>query len=82
MKFMIPVSLILHGMGQCWLSQTSGNFIEHAIVFLTSYYVDNYPYEKKRSVACHELGHVLGLDDVWPYSPVVMNGYTYYRYDL
>ncbi|MBO3833146.1 MAG: hypothetical protein FGF51_07185 [Candidatus Brockarchaeota archaeon] len=61
--------------GKCWLSQTSGNIIEHAIIYLNTYYVDSYSYNKKKSLACHELGHVLGLYDVGPYNPVIMNGY-------
>ncbi|MBO3754031.1 MAG: hypothetical protein FGF53_04030 [Candidatus Brockarchaeota archaeon] len=68
--------------GKCWPSQTSGNIIEHAIIYLNTYYVDSYSYNKKKSLACHELGHVLGLYDVGPYNPVIMNGYTYYRYDV
>ena len=55
-----------------------GSEITDADCYLNTYYTGSYTTNQRRSVASHEIGHSLGLDDTS--GAVVMNGYTDDRY--
>lgn len=68
--------------GKYLLTVNSGTHrILYARALLNYYYTDDYGTNKRRSVSGHELGHVLGLDEMGYYDPVLMNQYTDRRYD-
>jgi hypothetical protein len=63
--------------GICRVSYSDGSILE-VEASLNAHYTDTYPSIARRSVACHELGHVLGLDDFD--GEVLMNGATGVRF--
>ena len=69
-----------------WDGRTSasvqGSKFVKVYCYLNMYYTDDYGTNKRRSVAGHELGHVLGLDEMGYYDSVLMNQYTDRRYDV
>ena len=67
--------------GYCWRN-TYENYIMSATCTLNAYYTDGYSASKRKSVSGHELGHVLGLSHMPWYYSALMNGYTYWRYDV
>lgn len=68
--------------GRCVSSANSSNdqFIS-ASVSMNRTKCDSYVANKKRSVACHEFGHVLGLKDYSTQSRRIMYRYIDYVYD-
>lgn len=58
----------------------SGGYFTSCTCYLNHYYTDNYVANKRRSVAGHELGHALGLNEY--VGPALMHPLTYTRYDL
>lgn len=57
-----------------WTSTYTGGF-----AYLNTHYMDNYVSNARKSVAAHELGHILGLDH--ESGAVLMNGSTGVRFN-
>jgi hypothetical protein len=67
--------------GLCYYNY-SGSYFTSITQTLNYYYTDSYVANKRISVAMHEFGHGLGLADLGTSSTSLMNGYSYYRYDI
>jgi len=60
----------------------SGGYYSEVFCYLNTSYTAFYEANKRLSVAAHEVGHALGLGDLGTSSTSLMNGYTYYRYEI
>jgi hypothetical protein len=60
----------------------SGIYFVNVNLTLNKFYTDSYSTNKRRSVAAHEFGHALGLDDRLATQERLMNGMTNERYDV
>jgi len=66
--------------GLC-ITYTYEGIIYFAYAHVNTHYTPSYPYNKVRSVATHELGHSVGLDEMGTGFAVVMNYASNWRYD-
>jgi hypothetical protein len=68
--------------GLCYVWYSNQTLImSRAEAYLNYYYSSGYESNKVRSVAAHELGHAVGLDDVYNDVEAVMIYNTYDRYE-